>query len=93
MKEIDDLLNNLGENYSVDIGAFLATLLQYSIRNGRYMEEVLKNQLELKELIQKGILPEKEAIENALDDQLNLLQKDIESEYYDVLSQLISKNR
>ena len=93
MKDIDDLLNNLGENFSVDIGAFLATLLQYSIRNGRYLEEVLKNQLELKELVQNSDLPDKEVIEEKLEDQLNLLQKDIELEYYDILSQLISKNK
>lgn len=93
MKEIDDILNNLGEHYSVDMGAFLATLLQYSIRNGRYLEEVLKNQLELKEMVQNSGLADKEEIENKLDNQLNILQKDIEEEYYDVLSQLIAKNR
>lgn len=93
MKDIDDILNNLGENFNADMGAFLATLLQYSIRNGRYLEEVLKNQLEIKELIQNSTLPEKEAVENKLDNQLDLLQKDIEEEYYDVLSQLIAKNR
>lgn len=92
MKEIDDILNNLGEDYSVDIGAFLATLLQYSIRNGRYLEEVLKSQLELKEMVQNSSLPDKEGIEDKLDNQLNILQKDIEEEYYDVLSQLFSKN-
>ncbi len=93
MEDIDDILNNLGGDYNVDMGAFLATLLQYSIRNGRYLEEVLKNQIELKGLIRNSALPEKEAIENKLNDQLNLLQKDIEEEFYDVLSQLIAKNR
>lgn len=93
MKDIDDILNNLGGHYSVDIGAFLATLLQYSIRNGRYLEEVLKNQLELKELIQNSSHPDSEEIEKKLDDQLNIFQKDIEMEYYDILSQLISKNK
>lgn len=92
MKEIDDILNNLGDHYNVDIGAFLATLLQYSIRNGRYLEEVLKSQLELKEMVQNSNLPNKEEIESELDGKLNKLQKDIEEEYYDVLSQLISKN-
>ena len=91
-KDIDNLLDNLGDDYNIDIGSFLATLLQYSIRNGKYLEAVLRNQIALKEMLKGSPVEDKELIEEQLDQQLNDIQKDIEGEYYDVLSHIISKN-
>lgn len=92
MSDIEDLLNKLDGEFRFDTSQILLNLVQYSIRNRKYLEMVLRNQLELRQRLNS--LPENdELIEQQLEEALEEIQREVEQEYFDLLSFLSSRNK
>lgn len=91
MSDIEDMLNKLGGDFRLDTGHVLLNLMQYSIRNKKYLELLLKNQLEIKEQLSPSGKNEGEQ-EQQFEDLLDEIQRDVEQEYYDLLSFLTSRS-
>lgn len=91
MSDIEDMLNKLGGDFRLDTGHVLLNLMQYSIRNKKYLELLLKNQLEIKEQLSPSGKSEGEQ-EQQFEDLLDEIQRDVEQEYYDLLSFLTSRS-
>ena len=90
MSDIEDLLNKLDGEFRFDTGHVLLNLIQYSIRNRKYLELILRNQLEIKESLKSTSDPQEEKIEQQFEDALEEIQKEVENEYFDLLSFLTS---
>lgn len=91
MSDIEDMLNKLGGDFRLDTGHVLLNLMQYSIRNKKYLELLLRNQLEIKEKLSPSGQNEREQ-EQQYEDLLDEIQRDVEQEYYDLLSFLTSRS-
>lgn len=92
MSDIDDMLNKLGGELHLDTGHVLLNLLQYSIRNKKYLELLLKNQQEMKDRLNgPGELSEEE-LDHQFEDTLDEIQREVEKEYFDLLSFLTSRS-
>ncbi len=96
MSDIDSLLDKLDGEFRFDTGQVLLNLVQYSIRNRKYLELILRNQLEAREYAE-GKGRTREEIEDLADqrfeDTLEEIQKEVEKEYFDLLSFLSSRNK
>lgn len=92
MSDIDDILDKLGGEFRFDTGHVLLNLLQYSIRNKKYLELLLKNQQEIKERLSGPAELSDEEMEQQFEDSLEEIQREVEQEYYDLLSFLISRS-
>lgn len=92
MSDIEDMLNKLGGEFRLDTGHVLLNLMQYSIRNKKYLELLLKNQLEIKERLYGSSEQTEKEHEQQFEDMLDEIQRDVEQEYYDLLSFLTSRS-
>jgi hypothetical protein len=92
MSDIEDMLNKLGGEFRFDTGHVLLNLMQYSIRNKKYLELLLKNQLEIKDRLNGPAELSDDELEQQYEDTLDEIQRDVEQEYYDLLSFLISRS-
>ena len=92
MSDIEKLLNKLGGEFRFDTGHVLLNLIQYSIRNKKYLELLLKNQLEIKEALNGNTSQKEEILDQQFDQLLDDIQQDVEKEYFDLLSFLVSRN-
>lgn len=92
MSDIDNLLNKLDGEFRFDTGQVLLNLIQYSIRNRKYLEVILRNQIEIKEKLNDGkVKPEN--LEDQFDELLEEIQKEVEQEYFDLISFLSSRHK
>lgn len=91
MSDIEDMLNKLGGDFRLDTGHVLLNLMQYSIRNKKYLELLLKNQLEIRERLKPSGQSEGEQ-EQQFEEMLDEIQREVEQEYYDLLSFLTSRS-
>ena len=92
MSDIDNLLDKLDGEFRFDTGQVLLNLIQYSIRNRKYLEVILKNQMEIKERMKDG-LKTPDQFEEQFDEMLEDIQKEVEQEYFDLLSFLSSRHK
>lgn len=92
MSDIENLLNKLGGEFRFDTGHVLLNLIQYSIRNRKYLELILRNQMEIRENLQNPGSTSPEEMEQQFEDALEEIQQDVEKEYYDLLSFLTSRS-
>lgn len=92
MSDIEDMLNKLGGDFRLDTGHVLLNLMQYSIRNKKYLELLLKNQLEIKDKLNGHTGQSEKEQELQFDEMLDEIQREVEQEYYDLLSFLTSRS-
>lgn len=93
MSDIDNLLNKLDGEFRFDTGHVLLNLIQYSIRNRKYLEMILRNQMEIREALQNQNPEQDDKIEEQFEDALEEIQQEVEKEYFDLLSFLTSRNK
>lgn len=92
MSDIEDMLNKLGGEFRFDTGHVLLNLMQYSIRNKKYLELLLKNQMEIKDRLNGPAELSDDELDQQYEDTLDEIQRDVEQEYYDLLSFLVSRS-
>ena len=92
MSDIDNILDKLDGEFRFDTGQVLLNLIQYSIRNRKYLEVILRNQMEIKERMMDG-RKNTDQIEEQFDEMLEDIQKEVEQEYFDLLSFLSSRHK
>lgn len=93
MSDIENLLNKLDGEFRFDTGHVLLNLIQYSIRNRKYLELILQNQMEIKERLQGSKTVSQEEMEQQFEDTLEEIQQEVEKEYFDLLSFLSHQNK
>lgn len=93
MSDIDNLLNNLDGEFRFDTGHVLLNLIQYSVRNKKYLELILQNQMEIRASMGKSSPLSSKESEQQFEDMLEEIQRETEKEYFDLLSFLTSGNR
>lgn len=93
MSDIENLLNKLDGEFRFDTGHVLLNLIQYSIRNRKYLELILQNQMEIKEKLQNSKDVSQEEMDQQFEDALEEIQQEVEKEYFDLLSFLSAQNR
>lgn len=93
MSDIENLLNKLDGEFRFDTGHVLLNLIQYSIRNRKYLELILQNQMEIKEKLQNSKAVSQEEMDQQFEDALEDIQQEVEKEYFDLLSFLSTQNK
>ena len=92
MSDIEDLLNRLDGEFRFDTGHVLLNLIQYSIRNRKYLELILRNQMEIRNILRDAGPDQPDKTDQQFEDALEEIQQEVEKEYYDLLSFLTSRN-
>ena len=92
MSDIENLLNKLDGEFRFNTGHVLLNLIQYSIRNRKYLEMILRNQMEIRESLQGSDPAQQDKVEQQFEEALEDIQQEVEKEYYDLLSFLTSRS-